>query len=155
VRPIATLAEASAFLGVSAGAPEGVYQPTTPCEPDAPLPVDPAAARALGDWFGFCASVLEQVRAEATAADSPSRVQLWPEHFDLAVDLGPPGARANFGGSPGDAAHPEPYLYVGPFEPRTGDFWNERFGASLSYRDLLAGADALGFLRRGRQMLGP
>src|SRR5581483_8822801 len=115
-----------------------------------PLDVDPAAARALGDWFGFCASLLEQVRG-----DGPSRVQLWPEHFDMAVDLGPDGQRANFGGSPGDDDHPEPYLYVGPFSEHDDDpFWNEPFGASLTYQELLDGAHPLAFFRTGRELLG-
>jgi hypothetical protein len=118
--------------------------------------VDEEDAAALGDWFGFCASVLEQLRDEAEDA---SRVQLWPEHFDLAVDLGDEskGSRANFGGSPGDAEHPEPYLYIGPWVKPDGSFWTESFGASLSYADLLAAADqrqaALAFLRRGRDLL--
>ena len=103
----ATLRQAAEFVGVPVGAETGVYTPTTPDDPDAPLAIDPAAARAVGDWFGFCASILEQLRADADAdADSPSRLQLWPEHFDLAVDLGPDGARANFGGSPGDDRPP-------------------------------------------------
>jgi hypothetical protein len=38
-----------------------------------------------------------------------------------------------------------------------GDFWNESFGASLSYAELLAAADqrqvALAFLRHGRDLL--
>jgi hypothetical protein len=151
---LSTVGDAGAFVGVDPGAPVELYQPSTPLDPEAPLAVDPVAARALGDWFGLCASVLEQLRADAGEGDSPSRVQLWPEHFDLAVDTGPDGARANFGGSPGDAGHPEPYLYVGPWEPRGGDpYWNEPFGASLSYADLLAGADPLEFLHRGRQLL--
>lgn len=85
----------------------------------------------------------------------PSRVQLWPEHFDVAVDLGPEGNRANFGGSPGDSAHPEPYLYVGPWDrpEREGDYWNEPFGASLSYGAIKEGADPLDFLRRGKEMV--
>ncbi len=64
-------------------------------------------------------------------------------------------ARApNYGGSPGDDTHPEPYLYVGPWEARAGDvFWNEPFGASLSYAELRAGADGLAFLRRGKELL--
>lgn len=118
--------------------------------------VDIAAARVLGDWYGMCCSLLEQLRAEDTnAADhAPSRVQIWPEHFDIAVDLGPEGARANYGGSPGDDQHSEPYLYVGPWDAgRTGDFWNEPFGASLSYADILSGADPLTFLRQGRDLL--
>jgi hypothetical protein len=82
-------------------------------------------------------------------------VQLWPEHFDIAMSLGPEGARANYGGSPGDADHAEPYLYVGPWsmDGRSGPFWNEPFGASLLNTQLLEGADALGFLRRGRELL--
>jgi hypothetical protein len=153
-RAPATLADASAFLGVPAGAPTEVYRPSTPLDLDAPLVVEPSAARAIGEWFGFCASALEQLRDEASEGGSPSRVQLWPEHFDQAVDMGPEGGRANFGGSPGDTGHPEPYLYVGPWGARSGDdFWNEPFGASLSYADLLAGADPLAFLRRGRELL--
>jgi hypothetical protein len=149
----ASLGDAAAFVGLPVGAPAGVYTPATPCEPDASLVIDRAAARVLGDWYGFCASLLEQVRADAGSDDNPGRVQLWPEHFDLAVDVGPSGQRANYGGSPGDAAHPEPYLYVGPFDARSGEFWNEAFGASLPYADILAGADPLAFLRRGRQLL--
>ena len=34
--------------------------------------------------------------------------------------------------------------------PREGDFWNEPFGASLSYSAIHRGADPLEFLRRGR-----
>ena len=143
---LTTVAVAAAFLGIEPGAPAGVYQPNTLLRTDEPLTVEPDAARALGHWYGYCASLLEQLRAESTDA---SRVQLWPEHFDLAVDLGAEGSRANFGGSPGDAGHPEPYLYVGPWETREGPYWNEPFGASLSYAALVAGEDGLAFFRRG------
>lgn len=127
-------------------------------EPRPPLAdVDTAAASALGNWYGYVTSLLEQLRADATHVESPSRVQLWPEHFDISVDLGLEGKRANFGGSPGDDEHPEPYLYVGPWDvssvDRADEFWNEPFGASLSYSELLAGADGLAFLRRGKALL--
>ncbi|MDQ1395670.1 MAG: hypothetical protein QOG64_929, partial [Acidimicrobiaceae bacterium] len=111
-----TLGGAAAFLDMDLGAPPGVYTATTPLSADALLLVDPGAAKAVGDWFGLSASLLEQLRAEATVEEDPARVQLWPEHFDIAVDIGSPGSRANYGGSPGDEAHPEPYLYVGPWE---------------------------------------
>ena len=55
----------------------------------------------------------------------------------------------NFGASPGDADHDEPYLYVGPFEPRTGSFWNESFGASLSRADVPDVAAAVDFFSTG------
>ena len=72
------------------------------------------------------------VRARRRAAARPARrrtptqpsssSQLWPEHFDLACEIGDAdaGTRANYGASPGDAAIPEPYLYVGPVGRRAG-----------------------------------
>src|SRR5262249_29221656 len=86
--PITTGAPAGAAVGIEPGAPPEVSTPTTTLEADAPLAVDATAARFLGDWFGFGASVLEELRAAVPAADTPARVQLWPEHFDLSVDLG-------------------------------------------------------------------
>jgi hypothetical protein len=91
-------------------------------------------------------------------------LQLWPEHFDIAVDLGDTaaGGRANFGASPGDAVHPEPYLYVGPWDlaqlPDPPDpYWNEPFGASLPYSALSGPSGArdaaLAFFRAGRARL--
>ncbi len=136
-----------------------VYTPTTGRDPDEDIgaDVDPAAASALGSWYGYCASLLDQIRADATEPEAPSLVQLWPEHFDMSVDLGVEGKRANYGGSPGDDAHPEPYLYVGPWDmsavDREDDYWNEPFGASLRYAELLAGADGLAFLRRGKSLI--
>lgn len=113
----------------------------------APLEIDAAAARFLGDWFGFVTSVLEQLRAEATEEWKASRVQLWPEHFDASAELGNEQAeqRAGYGGSPGDGLHPEPYLYVTPWTARPeGELWQAAgfTGAELSYEALLAAPDA-------------
>jgi hypothetical protein len=122
-----------------------------------PLDVDPDAAAFLGDWYGFACSVLEQLRAGAAPADAAAtRVQLWPEHFDLAAELGSEqdGKRANYGLSPGDEAHPEPYVYVAPWvAPEPGELWNATGfnGAELPYAVLREAADqrdtALAFLR--------
>ena len=121
-----------------------------------PLPaVEVAAATALGEFYGFACSVLEQLRADEADGD-PSRVQLWPEHFDIAFELGPEagGKRANFGASPGDEQHDEPYLYVGPWTVKvSGELWNGTgfSGAELRYSELLEVADqrraALEFMR--------
>ena len=58
----------------------------------------------------------------------PRSSELWPEHFDIAMELGDDaaGKRANFGASPGDESHDEPYLYVGPWNPdlASGELWN-------------------------------
>ena len=111
-----------------------------------PLPgVDRAAATALGEFYGLGCSVLEQLRADQPDGD-PSLVQLWPEHFDIAVELGSEaaGRRANFGASPGDADHDEPYLYVGPWSAEvSGEIWNATGfkGAELTYSELIAAED--------------
>jgi hypothetical protein len=113
-----------------------------------PLPgeVDPAATQALGDFYGFACSVLEQLRADALEVGG-SWVRIWPEHFDIAVELGDDaaGKRANFGGSPGDEDHDEPYLYVGPFDKALAEaeLWNANgfAGAELNYAELLAADD--------------
>ena len=70
--------------------------------------------------------------------DTPSEIQLWPEHFDLALDLGPESGRANFGASPGDGGHALPYLYVGPWNPNDDPFWNAGTYARLGYEELSA-----------------
>jgi hypothetical protein len=130
---------------------------------DEPLAVEPEAAAFLGDWFGFAWSVLEELRAEPVST-APSRTQLWPEHFDAAFDCLPEERRCTFGASPGDAAVPEPYLYVLPwqFDQAPPDpFWNSTSfrGAILPFARLLDADDqraaALTFLRRGRALLEP
>lgn len=125
--------------------------------------IDEAAARALGAWYAFGDSVLEQLREEAGGDDTPSIVQLWPEHFDIAIDMGSDasGSRANYGFSPGDEKHEEPYVYVGPWsaDRAEGALWNARGfpGAELAYADLLGAPDpraaALEFLRERRDFL--
>jgi hypothetical protein len=118
------------------------------------IDVELDASLFLGEWYGFAASVLELLRFEAGERADPSRVQLWPEHFDLAVELGQDGARAAYGCSPGDEEHPEPYIYVAPWnEPQQSELWNAVgfTGAELAYSALVEAEDqrgtALDFLR--------
>jgi hypothetical protein len=121
-----------------------------------PLPdVDLAAAGALGEFYGFGCSVLEQLRADEPDGE-PSLVQLWPEHFDIAVELGSEagGERATYGASPGDDDHDEPYLYVSVWTADvSGELWNAAGfkGAELRYSELLEAEDqrraALDFMR--------
>jgi hypothetical protein len=120
------------------------------------LVISPAAAWFLGDWFGFAYSVLEQLRAEAAPAIEPARVQIWPEHFDAAVELGSEadGTRAAYGCSPGDELHPEPFAYVATWRPAPpGELWQATAfnGAELPYAELVAAPDqraaALAFFR--------
>ena len=106
----------------------------------------PRPAARLADWYALGADVLGQLVADATAEEAASPVRLWPEHFDLAIELGEEraGRRANYGFSPGDADHPEPYAYVGPWTADiSGDLWGATGfrGAELTYAELLAAPD--------------
>jgi hypothetical protein len=124
--------------------------------------VDHASATALADWYAFGAAVLEAFAALASDQDAPTPARLWPEHFDIAIELGPDaaGRRANYGFSPGDEQHAEPYAYVGPWAAEVhGALWQASgfSGAELTYSELLAEADphaaALAFFTARRDAL--
>jgi hypothetical protein len=128
----------------------------------APLAIDRDAALVLADWYAFGARVLERLREEASVAEAASEPILWPEHFDIAIELGDESAghRATYGFSPGDENHAEPYAYVAPWVAQPpGGPWNATGfgGAELGYASLLVAADpevdALRFLRAGRDAL--
>lgn len=133
------LAEAA---GVEFGEAVDLYRDHAGVGPDDDVVVDDAALQVITDWYA--------VGAEALAAfvpDLPAR--LWPEHFDLAVDLD----GATYGVSPGDAYHPRPYAYVSATVPAPDPFWNAPFGAIRS-ADGLRSPDALvRFWQDGRQRL--
>ncbi len=141
----------------------GFHDPLTPVDPDQPLSVGHEAALALGEWFDFGFDVLNRLRAHGQESDDVSEVQLWPEHFDPATELGDHdlAQRASFGASPGDAAHQEPYLYVAAWSEidRSNGFWNDESfnGASLAYAELLNAGDpaarGLEFLLDGYRVL--
>ncbi|MDQ1435461.1 MAG: hypothetical protein QOF59_2277 [Actinomycetota bacterium] len=159
---ITTLSVAAQFVGVPLGAPVEVYTPATPCEPDAPLGLDSEAAGVLAAWIDLGDSILAELR-ESYATRQPTAVALWPEHFDLACQLGDvaAGTRANYGASPGDAVIAQPYLYVGPFEPRrrTGKLATYSWGSAITYEELAAAGDSKGagidfFLEGAALLLG-
>jgi hypothetical protein len=110
------------------------------------LGIDPEAAERLGEFYAFAAEALERFRSSLDTSDAASQINLWPEHFDIAFEAGDEaaGRRANYGASPGDEVHAEPYLYVGPWsgEPK-GELWNATSftGAELTYAELLDAAD--------------
>jgi hypothetical protein len=113
---------------------------------DEPLAVDATASRALGAFYDFGSAVLARLLEDAGPDDEAGPVRLWPEHFDVAIELGSEaaGVRANYGFSPGDEGHAEPYLYVGPWSAAVeGDLWNGQgfIGAELAYSQLIGAAD--------------
>jgi hypothetical protein len=166
---LTTLGRAATAVGVDLAAPFSVGDDTPAAlDPDAPLPVDDGAARLLGDWWAFGASLIDELCATGAGGDPPpvqeaTTAQLWPEHFDHATTVsvasgaGEP-AMVNVGASPGDDHDPLPYLYVGPHGPQRpgGDgYWNAAFGAVLP-RSAVAGlpaaearAMAMTFLQEG------
>jgi hypothetical protein len=162
--PLTTLDAAAAFAGITydPGKAERFDSPPA-IDGDQRLAVSQETADALAAWFGFAYSVLEELRSSSGPEHDASRVQLWAEHFDPAVEIGSAeaGQRASFGASPGDAVHGEPYIYVAAWDEidRTDPFWNDTAfnGGSMSYHELLAAGDqrraALDFFLRGRAIL--
>jgi hypothetical protein len=161
--PLTSLRDVASALGIEPGLPEGIYQATPMGPPDAPLHIDVSDAWVIAGWLFAGRRALEGVAAEF---DDPTDVVLWPEHFDVALSAGSEaaGRRANFGASPGDAGHPEPYAYVGPWAPPPGtpesdSFWNATtfHGALRPYADIRDAADPVAALielfRRGWALL--
>lgn len=165
----ATLAELALFAGVDLSTEFSVGHDTPPLgDPDIPLRVDTRSAHTLGEWYGLTAQALDRTMAGVPAAVAgPTIAQLWPEHFDIALDLAfdnsaPGERRVNLGGSPGDGFHDEPYLNVGPWtadRPGEVQFWNAPFGAIVGAHEIISADDpvaaATRFFRAGLERLAP
>jgi hypothetical protein len=163
-----TLAELGAFADVDLA---GDYRSGTDMPPigdiHEPIALHGESARLIADWYAVVAEALDRVMHSAPAFGAPSLVQLWPEHFDAALDMAfdpesPTERRVNMGGSPGDGFHAAPYLYVGPWtSDRPGDaaFWNAPFGAVAGYDEIASSPDPVDaahtFLLGGLQRLTP
>lgn len=164
----ATLRQLADFADVDLSTEFSAGSDTPPVgDVDAPLVLDPDGADQIAAWFDLTARALDVVVGTAPPWSDASIPQLWPEHFDVAIDLAfdpaaPSERRVNLGGSTGDADHPVPYLYIGPWTTeRPGDpaFWNAPFGAVLD-ADHVDSADdrlsaAVEFFRSGLSMLTP
>ena len=143
---LTTIRAAAAFAGVTPGL-QGSYAPATSDDPDVPLTVDPEAARRLAAWYGLGD---EALRHFAEELGRPQEPVLWPEHLDVGISLD----EVNYGCSPGDAAIPEPYVYVGPRAgpPARDDFWNAPFGAAATAARIHGVDDAVHFFAQGRAL---
>ncbi len=162
VHQLSTLRSAATFLGSAIDLTTAAEDDSPPPgDIDEPLDIDSEASHFLGAWFGMAVAALEGLRADPASVD-PSRPQLWPGHFDPAIEEGDQDHRASYGASPGDHAIDEPYLYASFWNPeligldRSDRRWNaEAFGgAVLPVSEFPDGADpvevALGFFRSSR-----
>jgi hypothetical protein len=151
--PLTSLKESAAGVGLpDAGLAE------------ASLELDSASAVVLAAAYQLGDSVLRAFFAEALPPAEATENQLWPEHFDIAIEHGNEqnGERATYGLSPGDADHAEPYFYVAPWVPPSDPTnWTAVgfTGAELGWAELLSAEDphsiALNFFRTYRDALGP
>jgi hypothetical protein len=135
-----TYAAAGAALGLDAGAPEGVYREGSGLGPGDAVDLDAAVAGYLAGCFAVGDAGLRRFAPDQTPV-------LWPEHFDVGITAG----EVNYGVSLGDGTVAEPYAYVGPWQPRTGDFWNVPFGAARPLRELPSEQDVAAFFAEGRE----
>ena len=146
----ATLAQLAAFAEVDLTAEFSAGHDTPPLgDVDEPITLHEPATLAIADWYATAAQALDRLVAAAPDYATPSLAQLWPEHFDIALDMAydadrPSERRVNIGAPPGDGFHAAPYLYVGPWtSDRPGDesFWNAPFGAVVGYETIAAAAN--------------
>jgi hypothetical protein len=136
-------AEVAATVGVTPRRLDDVYSDGAGVAAEDPIELD------LDELVSLLGAL--EVGDAALRAFAPSAEPvLWPEHLDVAITLD----EVTFGVSPGDATHPEPYAYVGPWQPRSGPFWNEPFGAARALSSL-SGADRVaGFFADGAERAG-
>lgn len=136
-----TSAEAAGRLGLEASALDDVYHDGPGVDPSETIRLDPAALAILEPAFAVGEAALAAFRPDV------ERV-LWPEHFDVAITAD----QVNYGLSPGDSFHALPYAYVGPHEPRSGQFWNAPFGAARPLGELGGVDEVLAFFREGQRL---
>jgi hypothetical protein len=137
-----TFGDAAAALGVEPRPLDDLYADSTGITAEESLYVDPAALAVLVDALAAGDDALR-----AFAPDQEPVV--WPEHLDVGISLA--AEEVNYGVSPGDSFLGEPYAYVGPWKQRTGDFWNQSFGAAHPLTELSATGALEEFFRQGSE----
>lgn len=119
-------------------------------DPARPIGTIGDTTEAIGRWFSITAAALDDVLVLAEVDGlAPTAAQVWPEHFDLGLNLAfNPAAletnRVNLGGSLGDTFSQTPYIYVGPWttdRPGGDPFWDAPFGATLGWAEVMGAVD--------------
>jgi len=135
-----TYAEVAQAAGITPRLLDDVYRDRAEVTPADRIDVDAAHLAVLTE-----ALALGDAALRAFAPDEEP--VLWPEHLDVAIAKD----EVNYGVSPGDTLLPEPYAYVGPWTRRTGEFWNQPFGAARPLSALGSAAEVADFFRTGAQ----
>lgn len=138
-----TFAQAAERIGLQASRLDDVYGDGPQISPDEAIHLDPTSVRqvehalALGD---------QALRRFSAAADPI----LWPEHFDVAIEIG----EVTYGVSPGDDYVDRPYAYVSRPGRSPGEFWNAPFGAARRLAELDGAEGIVAFFRQGAEAMG-
>lgn len=136
-----SIGELAAAAGVTSRSLSDVYRDVTDVDPDDVLVVDPEGAERIAAVYAAGDAALRSFAPQLEAI-------LWPEHFDLAIEID----QVNYGVSPGDAHMDGPYMYVGPWSvPPLDDFWNASFGAARPMSS--DPAEVVEFFAEGRSRL--
>jgi hypothetical protein len=133
-----TFAEAAARLGLVASRLDDIYPDGAKLDPDESVCLDAESVRRLEHAFVIGDQALRIFQEGADPI-------LWPEHFDVAVELGD----ATYGVSPGDRYYAEPYAYVSRSGPFANEFWNAPFGAARLLAELDGVDGVVAFFRQG------
>jgi hypothetical protein len=135
-----TFAQAAARLGLEASRLDDVYSDGPKVSPDETIQLDPDSVRKLEHALALGDQALRRFDERADPI-------LWPEHFDVAIDLG----AVTYGVSPGDGYVDRPYAYVSRPGRVTGGFWNAPFGAARRLDELDGVAGIVAFFRQGAE----
>jgi hypothetical protein len=133
-----TYRELATAVGVDVGRPAGLYHDGSGAQPDDAVGLDETTAMYLARCLALGDEALRHVAPSATPV-------LWPEHFDIGVTI----EDINLGVSLGDAWLGEPYVYVAPWQRRTGVFWSAPFGAAAPVRERNEVGALVAFLTQG------
>lgn len=139
---VGTLGALAHAADVEFGPAADLYPDHADIDPADEIVLDETSLKMIIDWFALGAAALATF-----APDQPAR--LWPEHFDLAIDLD----AVTYGVSPGDEAHPEPYAYISGQTDHPHEFWNASFGSVRSAADLESPELLDAFWREGQRRL--
>ncbi|MGL5809190.1 MAG: hypothetical protein ACRCYQ_04520 [Nocardioides sp.] len=140
-----SLGDLATAAGVDFGAPVGDYPDGSGALATDVLDLDDAAMTRITDWFVLGDSALRVV--------DPTQVPvLWPEHFDVAIEVNAGSVVSSLGCSAGDGFHAAPYAYVSTSYSGSADYWNAPFGA-LAPADGLDLPGVVDFWREGLKLV--